>query len=291
MPPQVSDQPAKKQSKWSPEEDTLIIELRGRGMKWEDISKQLPGRSAISCRLHYQNYLERRSEWSEERKDKLAQLYERFKADMWAKVAEELAVPWRAAEAMHWQLGETDMARRAGVVPFSLAAVNAEANANARRNSPSRGHYAHPHAGMHGDTGAPNRSLYGRSPQTVSGRPRAHTVGSRREPLTPQPRPMVEEQPEMGYGQVPMLAPIQSQAFPAKGRSLPSISELTTGITPYSGAPGPAQGIGIPNSMPLPHSSFVPAGPGYAAHEPLGSKRPASPDPNIRDAHHRRRIG
>ncbi len=82
MPPPGLDQPAKKQSKWSPEEDALIIELRGSGMKWEDISKQLPGRSAISCRLHYQNYLERRSEWSEERKDKLAQLYERYTSSL-----------------------------------------------------------------------------------------------------------------------------------------------------------------------------------------------------------------
>lgn len=47
-------------------------------MKWEDISKHLPGRSAISCRLHYQNYLERRSEWDEDRKNKLARLYERY---------------------------------------------------------------------------------------------------------------------------------------------------------------------------------------------------------------------
>jgi hypothetical protein len=72
-----SESPAKKQSKWSPEEDEKIIRLRGDGMKWEDISKQLPGRSAISCRLHYQNYLERRSEWDEDRKNKLARLYER----------------------------------------------------------------------------------------------------------------------------------------------------------------------------------------------------------------------
>lgn len=72
-----SDQPAKKQSKWSAEEDALIIELRGSGMKWDDISKRLPGRSPISCRLHYQNYLEKRSEWDEERKNKLARLYER----------------------------------------------------------------------------------------------------------------------------------------------------------------------------------------------------------------------
>jgi hypothetical protein len=78
MPTHGGDQPAKKQSKWSPEEDALIIELRGSGMKWEDISKRLPGRSAISCRLHYQNYLERRSEWDEDRKNKLARLYERY---------------------------------------------------------------------------------------------------------------------------------------------------------------------------------------------------------------------
>jgi hypothetical protein len=77
QPPHTAEPPAKKQSKWSPDEDALIIELRGRGMKWEDISKRLPGRSAISCRLHYQNYLERRSEWDEDRKNKLARLYER----------------------------------------------------------------------------------------------------------------------------------------------------------------------------------------------------------------------
>ncbi|KAK5629344.1 hypothetical protein RRF57_005059 [Xylaria bambusicola] len=78
MAPHISEAPAKKQSKWSAEEDALIIDLRGSGMKWEDISKRLPGRSAISCRLHYQNYLERRSEWDEERKNKLARLYERY---------------------------------------------------------------------------------------------------------------------------------------------------------------------------------------------------------------------
>lgn len=73
-----AESPAKKkQSKWSAEEDAAIIELRGNGMKWEDISRNLPGRSAISCRLRFQNYLERRSEWDEEKKNKLARLYER----------------------------------------------------------------------------------------------------------------------------------------------------------------------------------------------------------------------
>lgn len=73
-----SASPAKKHnSKWSPDEDALIISLRGSNMKWEDISKRLPGRSVIACRLHYQNYLERRTPWDEEKKDKLARLYDR----------------------------------------------------------------------------------------------------------------------------------------------------------------------------------------------------------------------
>ncbi|EDN06863.1 hypothetical protein I7I51_05606 [Histoplasma capsulatum] len=116
----------KKKPKWSSEEDVRIIELRGRGMTWEDISEKLPGRSAMSCRLHYQNYLERRGEWSEDLKTKLALLYERFKSEMWAKIEEEMAMPWRAAEAMHWQLGEQEMARRAGTVPFSFSQPTSE---------------------------------------------------------------------------------------------------------------------------------------------------------------------
>lgn len=139
-PPHPAASPAKKkQSKWTADEDASIIELRGNGMKWEDISKHLPGRSAISCRLRFQNYLERRSEWDEEKKNKLARLYERyvdtgsliifgamlthhrFKKDMWEKISKEMALPWRAAEAMHWQIGEVEMAQRANVPVFHLA--------------------------------------------------------------------------------------------------------------------------------------------------------------------------
>ena len=43
---------------------------------------------------------------------------------MWAKIAEEMSIPWRAAEAMHWQMGEHEMARRAGVTPFSLTSLS-----------------------------------------------------------------------------------------------------------------------------------------------------------------------
>ncbi|KAK3169816.1 hypothetical protein OEA41_009200 [Lepraria neglecta] len=118
--------PAKKQSKWSPAEDAEIIRLRGSGMKWEDISKKLRGRSAISCRLHYQNYLERRSEWDEEKRNRLARVYDRLKHDLWNPIANELGIPWRACEAMHWAMGEHEMARRANAIPFAIAAAQAE---------------------------------------------------------------------------------------------------------------------------------------------------------------------
>lgn len=73
-----SEVPAKKQSKWTDDENRKIIHLRGNNEKWETISQQLPGRSAISCRLHYQNFLERRPEWDEEKKNKMARLYDRY---------------------------------------------------------------------------------------------------------------------------------------------------------------------------------------------------------------------
>ncbi|XP_044724507.1 myb-like DNA-binding domain-containing protein [Hirsutella rhossiliensis] len=238
MPPQMPDQPVKKQSKWSPEEDALIIELRGSGMKWEDVSKRLPGRSAISCRLHYQNYLERRSEWDEERKNKLARLYERFKAEMWAKVAEELAVPWRAAEAMHWQLGEVDMARRAGVVPFSLAAVNVESGQRSVAPRPST-HYQPPDTGARHLTPPSPRSMYSRS-QPLS----AMSVGQpmRGEPMPAQtaisgpgiPPSMVSDHGEVYYTAGPGLPPIQTQGQPRNPGPLPSLAELTTGVSPLS---------------------------------------------------------
>lgn len=77
-PPSDFTEPApKKQSKWTEDEDDMLITLRGENMKWEEIAKHVPGRSAIACRLHYQNFLERRAAWDEEKKNKLAQLYNR----------------------------------------------------------------------------------------------------------------------------------------------------------------------------------------------------------------------
>lgn len=76
--PHSSASPAKKQSKWTPAEDAILIRLRLVDMGWEDISHHLPGRSMTSCRLHYQNYLEKRCNWDEEMSNKLARLYDRY---------------------------------------------------------------------------------------------------------------------------------------------------------------------------------------------------------------------
>jgi hypothetical protein len=63
-------------------------------MKWDDIAKRLPGRSSISCRLRYQNYLEKRAIWDEEKKNKLARLYARYvPLDKWG---------WDAQTASSW---------------------------------------------------------------------------------------------------------------------------------------------------------------------------------------------
>ncbi|KAJ9641782.1 hypothetical protein H2199_004994 [Coniosporium tulheliwenetii] len=129
--PLVGESPAKKQSKWNKDDDVIITELRGSGMKWEDISKRFPGRSAMSCRLRYQNYIERRNEWDDEKKNKLARLYERFKKEMWEGIAKEMGVPWRTAEAMHWQLGELQMAERANVPLFQMATSSTNPQASA----------------------------------------------------------------------------------------------------------------------------------------------------------------
>ncbi|KAK5661514.1 hypothetical protein OQA88_11418 [Cercophora sp. LCS_1] len=299
MPPHTSESPAKKQSKWSPEEDALIIELRGSGMKWDDISKRLPGRSSISCRLHYQNYLERRSEWDEERKNKLARLYERFKAEMWQKVAEEMQVPWRAAEAMHWQLGEADMARRAGVVPFSLNMTGADPQGS-QRVSPTRGHaHSQSQGSLPRDLSGIPSPRYARGPGTPvippplpSGRP----LAARRESVPSRPPYGYPEPIDPGYGMPGGgfgLAPIQTaNVGQARGGLLPSVAELTTGVSPYS---TPAYSMGVPSASPV-HSATASPGPllpsmsSYPPIEPAGGKRRASPETGSRESSRRRQL-
>lgn len=40
---------------------------------------------------------------------------------MWVEIANDMQLSWRAAEVMHWQIGEVEMAQRANVPVFLLA--------------------------------------------------------------------------------------------------------------------------------------------------------------------------
>lgn len=220
---------------------------------------------------------------------------------MWAKVAEELQVPWRAAEAMHWQLGEVDMARRAGVVPFSLASGNVESTARAAVPRPAA-HFQHQESLGHHLTPPSPRSIYARNP-ALSVMP----VPQRVEALPPAPPPppppaaagpgfppgMPQEHGELYYTSGPGLAPIQTQGQPRNPGPLPSLAELTTGVSPYgtpierprSGPMGPGPGPGPK------HGPSLPPAQGYLPPEPTRAKRRASPEMMQRENSHRRRIG
>lgn len=218
---------------------------------------------------------------------------------MWAKVAEELAVPWRAAEAMHWQLGEQDMARRAGVVPFSLAAVNAEANAAGRRNSPSRSHLSaqsqlqsQRHGSVPRDIGAPPpRTLYGRSPQQGPARPGPQSIASRREAAQTPARSAVPEQREIGYATVPTLAPIQAQGRNPDPGYLPGIAEMAAGVAPYGAQVGTSPNVGAANPSGSYHGGYMQQAPMvYQSPEYSRMKRPASPEDIHPEGSYRRRM-
>ena len=55
---------------------------------------------------------------------------------MWRKLADEMQVPWQAAEVMHWKLGAAEIARRAQVIPFSPKMVSNEPQ-KPQRTSPT----------------------------------------------------------------------------------------------------------------------------------------------------------
>lgn len=215
---------------------------------------------------------------------------------MWQKIADEMSIPWRAAEAKHWQMGEEDMARRAGVVPFSLQTDTPSSN---RRSSP-RSQIIHPHsahpqlqgrATMARDTATPSsHPVYGRDLQSAPTRSAGPPLAPRRDtPSAPSSRHGIPESSEFVYSPAPMLPPMQSNQ-PQRGTGLlPSISELTTGVT-YSQAIGTS-----PPAIARPPSGgaggFMPVNSGYSSQEPLPpNKRRASDDQGQWEPNQRRRI-
>lgn len=176
------------------------------------------------------------------------------------------------------------MARRAGVVPFSLTAVNVDQPGPGHRHSPSRGHmHSQSQGSLPRDIGGPS-PRYGRPPPPgISPIPSGRAIAARRESIPG--RSQLGPDPNEGVTLAgigpggPGLAPIQGLP-PSRGSGmLPGVAELTTGVSPYS-TPAYAMG-GMPTASPVPSARASP-GPllpalHYQPHEPAGSKRRASP--------------
>ena len=57
-----------KNSRFSPQEDTLLLQLKGEGLSWDEISDHFPERSKGTLQVHYSTKLKPRSETSKNAK-------------------------------------------------------------------------------------------------------------------------------------------------------------------------------------------------------------------------------
>ena len=143
-----------------------------------------------------------------------------------------MAIPWRTAEAMHWQLGEADMTHRAGVVSFSLSSVTVDAPPGSHRSSPTRGHsHSQPQSSAmsgHSSSGSrfsrPATAHSAPSSTKGSGGGSARTIAARRD-ITPKLVPLAS------LGDGPALAGVSGDGMAmgtARGRVLLSAPEITS---------------------------------------------------------------
>ncbi|KAG5914614.1 hypothetical protein E4U61_005529 [Claviceps capensis] len=109
------------ENQWSREELSSLMTCLKSNMTWEETSKCLPGRTADGCRIYCENLREKASKCSSAPQSELHRLYQRFKPEMWAKIGQELKLPWEEAEEMHWRLGAEGLAKRAGAANLAVS--------------------------------------------------------------------------------------------------------------------------------------------------------------------------
>ena len=196
------------------------------------------------------------------------------------------------------------MARRAGVVPFSLASAGADQPHSQHRVSPSKGHsHSHSQGSVPREIPAISSPRYGRAsavlpaapgaPSAAQPLPSGRSISSRRG--SGSSRHQGYATPHEGaytYAHQPVgLAPIQTSGQP-RGGILPSVAELTTGVSPYT---MPAYSIGVASASPIPSGTtspgaLLPSFSPYPPLEPSGAKRRASPDMAHRETTRRRHL-
>lgn len=161
---------------------------------------------------------------------------------MWSKVARETGIPWRAAEAMHWQLGQLDMAQRAGVTPLLLQEASIEsAPPTGDRRRPARKSLNRHSMSANINKSEPMRIwCYG---QTGSSHSRAININSRgfeagyaksivgRSGINP--RPLLPSDLNFNPSKALIRGGIPTKIKEAR-EVLPSLAEMVAGVGPYN---------------------------------------------------------
>lgn len=204
---------------------------------------------------------------------------------MWSKVAEEMAVPWRAAEAMHWNLGENDMARRAGVVPFSLTSASLDGPPGGPGGGGSSRGHSHSHSNS--SSSSSGRFQHQRSTHSQPMMGSSRSIAARRD-STPRSAPPLSPSDGIAIAGIggPMVNPT------GRGQQLPSVAEMTTGVSPYNTPAyslnmGISQGYSSPGPMLPPVLSGGPGVmPGSGSYEV--KRRASPPDIDQRESTRRR---
>ncbi|KAG6283752.1 hypothetical protein E4U09_000163 [Claviceps aff. purpurea] len=109
---------------WSGDEEAILLAKHRKGIKWKDISSDLPGRTPKACSCQHRYLLTRCGGWSPELQNRFCKEYDRLKQEMWMHIGEKMSVPWQNAEEMHWGLIKHGIVEIAGVTLTHPPAAN-----------------------------------------------------------------------------------------------------------------------------------------------------------------------
>jgi len=178
------------------------------------------------------------------------------------------------------------MARRAGVVPFSLSSVTLDAPPGTPGQGTSRGGHSHSHS--HSSSTSSARFQHQRGTHSQSSIGSSRSIAARRD-STPRSAPPLSPSDGIAIAGIggPMINPT------GRGQQLPSVAEMTTGVSPYS-TPAYSYNQGMPQGYSSPGPMLPPVlsgGPGMLpspGQGPYEAKRRASPGTDQREASRRR---
>lgn len=170
------------------------------------------------------------------------------------------------------------MARRAGVVPFSMSSVTMDSSSGHVRPSSHRSH-----AHSHSTTSPSTLASAVPAPRYHREGPATRSLAARRDTLT---RPSLPASPSAQYG-YERIDPSVTMTGPPT--TLPSVAEMTTGVSPYN---TPAYSLATPvasyqASSPGPYLPSV-GYPPRSLHGINEGKRTRSPEKEYRETSRRR---